>query len=57
MLGLGPEGWVSNDDYEGAMEAIAQMKAMCLDEASTEIEIAAVRDHWIYDDMDEDEYL
>ena len=57
MLGLGPEGWVSCDSYEAAKEAVARMKAMCLEQASTDIEKLAVRDHWVYGDMDEDEYL
>ncbi|KAK4570045.1 hypothetical protein LTR86_003015 [Recurvomyces mirabilis] len=57
ILGLGPEGWVSCDNYEAARETIARMKAMCLEQASTEMERTAVRDHWVYDDMDEDEYL
>ncbi|USW54061.1 Putative aminoglycoside phosphotransferase, protein kinase-like domain superfamily [Septoria linicola] len=56
MLGLGPEGWVANDNYEGAKEAITRMKEICLEQAETEIERRAVRDHWVYDDMDEDEY-
>ncbi|CAK3787619.1 Hypothetical predicted protein [Lecanosticta acicola] len=57
MLGLGPEGWVSNDNYEAVKEAIARMKDMCLEQAETEFEKVAVRDHWVYDDMDEEEYL
>jgi hypothetical protein len=57
LLGLGPEGWVANDHYEAAQGAIARMKAMCLEQAETEMERIAVRDHWVFDDMDEDEYL
>lgn len=57
MLGLGPEGWVSHDNYDAAKEAVSRMKEMCLEQASTEMEVAAVRDHWVYDDMDEEEYL
>lgn len=57
MLGLGPEGWVSNDNYEAANGAIAQMKEMCQEQAETESERIAIRDHWVYDDLDEDGYL
>jgi hypothetical protein len=57
MLGLGPEGWVSHENYEAAQAAIATMKAMCLEQAESEFERTAVRDHWVFDDMDEDVYL
>jgi len=33
------------------------MKEMCLEQAETESERVAIRDHWVYDDLDEDEYL
>ena len=36
---------------------ISQMKEICLEEADSEIEKTAIRDHWVFDDMDEDEYL
>nr|POE53459.1 hypothetical protein CFP56_28681 [Quercus suber] len=57
LLGLGPEGWVSNGNYNAATEATTRMKEMCLEQAETESERIAIRDHWVYDDMDEDEYL
>jgi hypothetical protein len=57
MLGLGPEGWVSHDNYEPAQAAIARMKKMCLEQAESEYEKTVIRDHRVYDDMDEDEYL
>jgi hypothetical protein len=57
MLGLGPEGWVSHENYEPVQAAIARMKAMCLDQAESEVERTVVKDHWVYDDMDEDRYL
>jgi hypothetical protein len=57
MLGLGPEGWVSHDNYEPAQEAIVRMKEMCLEQAESEYEKTVINDHWVYDDMDEDEYL
>jgi len=57
MLDLGPEGWVSHENYEAAQAAIAGIKVMCLEQAGSEFERTAVRDHWVFDDMDEDEYL
>lgn len=57
MLGLGPEGWIASDNYEAAKEAIARMKKMCLEQAETDSDRIAIRDHWVFDDMDEDEYL
>jgi hypothetical protein len=57
MLGLGPEGWVSSENYEAAKEAIVRMKQICQEQAETESERIAIRDHWVYDDLDEDEYL
>ena len=57
MLGLGPEGWVSHDNYEAAKAAISHMRVMCWEQAESELEKTAIQDHWVYDDMDEDEYL
>lgn len=57
LLGMGAEGWVPNEDYEAVMDAIARMKDRSLEEAETELDRAAVREYWIFDDMDEDEYL
>lgn len=57
MLCLGPEGWVSHDNYEAAKAAISRMRAMCWEQAETEFERTAIQDHWVHDDMDEDEYL
>jgi hypothetical protein len=57
MFGLGPEGWVSNENYEAVKKAIDEMKETSLDQAETEFERTVIRDHWVYDDMDEDEYL
>ena len=57
LLGLGPEGWVSHENYEPAQAAIARMKEMCLEQAESEYEVNVIKDHWVYDDMDEDEYL
>lgn len=56
MLGIGPEGWVPCDHYAAANEATQRMKSDCLELAETELELRAVNEHWVYDDMDEDEY-
>jgi hypothetical protein len=57
MLGLGPEGWVSCDKFNAARETIDRMKEMCWEQAETDSEKFAVRDHWFYDDLDDEEYL
>ena len=56
MLNLGPEGWVSHSDYEATQAAISRMKVICLEQADTDVARSAVEDHWVYDDMDEDDY-
>ncbi|KAF2171727.1 hypothetical protein M409DRAFT_63333 [Zasmidium cellare ATCC 36951] len=56
MLGVGPAGWVPCDHFDATKAAVDQMKADCLERAEYEIDEAAVRDHWVFDDMDEDEY-
>lgn len=55
-IGLGPQGWVTNEDYDTAMEAIARMKELSLEQAESDDELIAIRDHWVFDDMDEEEY-
>lgn len=57
MLGVGPEGWVPNDHYEAAKEAVMEMKKLALERAETQTDRIAVSEHWVFDDMDEDEYL
>jgi hypothetical protein len=57
MLGLEPEGWVSCDNFDAAKEVIDRMKEMCWKQAETDPEKLAMKDHWVYDDLDEEEYL
>lgn len=57
MLGLGPDGWVSHKNYDAAKEAIARMRKICLEQADPDLEKNAIQNHWVHDDMDEDEYL
>jgi hypothetical protein len=33
------------------------MKEMCWEQAETDSEKLAMREHWVYDDLDEEEYL
>ncbi|PPJ57977.1 hypothetical protein CBER1_09408 [Cercospora berteroae] len=56
-IGIGPEGWVLNDHYEAAKEVVVEMKKLALERAGTEMDRIAVSEHWVFDDMDEDEYL
>jgi hypothetical protein len=56
MLRLGPEGRLSCDDFGAAKEAITRMEEMCQKQAETKANKIAIRDHWVYDDLDE-EYL
>lgn len=56
MLGVGPDGWVPCDQYDAAKAAVDQMKQECLARAETEMDKIAVRDHWIFGDIDEDKY-
>ncbi|EME42126.1 hypothetical protein DOTSEDRAFT_45678 [Dothistroma septosporum NZE10] len=56
-LGIGPEGWVPNDHYEAVKHVVVKMKELALKQAETEIDRRAIREHWIFDDLDEDEYL
>jgi hypothetical protein len=57
MLGVGPKGWVSSNNHEAAKEVITRMEKMCQEEAESESEKVAIRDHWVYDDFGEEEYL
>ena len=56
-LGIGPEGWVPCEHYPRDKEAIATMKANMIEEAESELDRTRIREHWVYDDMDEEEYL
>ena len=57
LFGLGPEGWVPTQDYEGAVALCKQMKEEALSEARSEEERAEILGHWPWDDMDEGEYM
>ena len=57
MLGLGPEGWVPAQDYEGAVAICKQMKEQGLMQIESEKERADILGHWPWDDMDEEKYM
>ena len=57
MLGIGPQGWVPSEHYSEVKAATATMKASVISGAETETDRDMIREHWVYDDMDEDEYL
>jgi hypothetical protein len=56
MFGIGPDGWVPSERYEELKEAMSTLKASMIDSAESELDRNRIREHWIYDDMDEDEY-
>lgn len=55
-LGIGPDGWVANERYEDVKRTVKELKKDSLEEAETEFDRRVIREHWLYDDMDEDEY-
>ncbi|WPG99073.1 kinase-like protein [Acrodontium crateriforme] len=57
ILGIGPEGWVPCEHYERVKNATMEMKADMIANAESEMDRDCVRNHYVYDDMDEDEYL
>jgi hypothetical protein len=57
MIGFGPEGWVPVNRYEEAMTRSKQLKEDALASAESEEERAEIAAHWIWDDMDEKEYM
>lgn len=56
-IGVGPEGWVPSAQYEEAKERGRKLKADALDAAESDEERERIREHWIFDDFDEEEYL
>lgn len=57
VVGVGPEGWVPVEQYADARQRAQQLKADTLQEAESEEERSQIRDHWIFDDFDETEYM
>lgn len=56
VVGVGPEGWVPTEQYEGAKEREKKLKADALEGADSDEVRAKVCEHWIFDDFDEEEY-
>lgn len=57
LVGVGPEGWVPNEQYEDAKRRAEQLKADTLEEAESEEERTDNLEHWVFDDFDESEYM
>lgn len=55
-LGIGPDGWVANERYADVKRTVQELKEQSLEEAETEFDRRVIREHWLYDDMDEDGY-
>lgn len=56
IVGIGPEGWVPTEQYEETKQRAEKLKADALEAAESEEERQQLRDHWIFDDFDEEEY-
>lgn len=56
VVGIGPEGWVSFEQYDWSIEIGERLKRGALNAAESEEERQGLRDHWVFDDFDESEY-
>ncbi|KAG6838496.1 hypothetical protein C0991_011157, partial [Blastosporella zonata] len=54
MRGVGEEGWVLVEDYEGALAFFKECKEDALAGAQSAKEREEIMAHWPWDDMDED---
>jgi hypothetical protein len=57
MTGYGREGWVPAGHYEEAMAFFKKMKEDGLAATESEEERAQIAANWLFDDMDEEEYM
>ncbi|PPQ83050.1 hypothetical protein CVT24_011989, partial [Panaeolus cyanescens] len=55
--GVGEDGWVRPEDYEGSMAYFKNMKKKGLESAKSEQDRDEIRNHWPWDDMDEEDYM
>lgn len=55
-IGIGPEGWVPLDQYDEVKKREVKLKADALAAAESAQDRSMLREHWIFDDFDEDEY-
>ena len=56
-LGMGVEGWVPIQNYEGVMACSKEMKTNALDGVDTAKEREETMNNWPFDDMDEEKYM
>ncbi|KAI4609381.1 hypothetical protein J4E80_008631 [Alternaria sp. BMP 0032] len=56
VVGIGPEGWVPLEQYEETRQRERKLKAAALEAAESDEERASLEEHWIFDDIDEEEY-
>jgi len=56
VAGIGPEGWVPLEQYEETRQRERKLKAAALEAAESDEERARLEEHWIFDDIDEEEY-
>ena len=57
MVGCAEEGWVPVEDYWAATSRNKYVKEKTLALADSEEERAEITEHWVFDDMDEEEYM
>ncbi|KAJ3740648.1 hypothetical protein DFH05DRAFT_1581996 [Lentinula detonsa] len=57
MRGVGEEGWVPVEDYEGTVAFFKEYKEDALAGAQSAEEREEIMTHWPWDDMDEDMYM
>ena len=57
IVGCGEDGWVPDENYEEAMKISKYIKEYSLAAADSEKERAEIAEHWIFDDMDEKDYM
>lgn len=57
VVGVGPEGWVPNDQYDDAKQRERKLKADALEAAESADEREEICENWIFDDFDEEDYL
>ncbi|KAF1943375.1 hypothetical protein EJ02DRAFT_502228 [Clathrospora elynae] len=55
-IGIGPEGWVTSEQYNEIKGRESKLKADALEAAESEEERLRLCEHWIFDDFDEEEY-
>lgn len=53
VIGIGPDGWVPLDHYEGTMERSKKLRADAVEGAESELELTRINEHWPFDDQDE----